>query len=85
MYDEDSYPEPENAAADDRLSLMQEFLDLEAKHKNLDREQKRLAEQSHKIQARMREIRQRLGSMLGFDDPMAAAKRSLDDEVAKLR
>jgi FtsZ-binding cell division protein ZapB len=76
MYDEDTEARDEcdAVAIDQRLSLLSEFVDLEAKHMHLDREQKKLAEQSHKVQARMREIRGRLGELLGFDDPMAAAK-----------
>ena len=81
MYDN----EPESTAVDERMVLMQQYVDLDSARKQMDKERKFLEEKSHKLAAEFRQVSERLRNLLGFDDPMAQAKRSLDDEVAKLR
>lgn len=83
MYDDD---EPATVAVDDRMLLMQQYVDLDAARKRMDREQKLLAEKSQKLAAEFRQVSERLRNMLGFEDhPMAEAKRSLASEVERLR
>ncbi len=72
-------------ALDERMVLMQQYVDLDSARKQMDREQKFLAEKSHKLAAEFRQVSERLRNMLGFDDPMAAAKRSLEAEVEQMR
>jgi hypothetical protein len=79
------YDETESVAVDDRMVLMQQYVDLDSARKQMDKERKFLEEKSQKLAAEFRQVSERLRNMLGFDDPMAAAKRSLNDEVANLR
>ena len=84
-YDDEPTEASEAVAVDDRLSLMQEFVDLDAKAQHLSRERERMASQSEKLEQRMRQIRNRLGGLLGFTDPMADAKAALKAEVEQMR
>ena len=77
--------EPQGIAVDERMTLMQQYVDLDSARKQMDKERKFLEEKSQKLAAEFRQVSQRLRNLLGFDDPMAAAKRSLDAEVANLR
>ena len=81
MYDEDT----DAVAVDDRIMLMQQYVDLDSARKQMDKERKFLEERSQKLAAEFRQVADRLRNVLGFEDPMASAKRSLDAEVAKLR
>jgi hypothetical protein len=83
-YYEDEAETTEAVAVDDRIELLRQFVDMEAKAKHLDREQKRLAEQGHKLHAAMRDVHERLGTMLGFDSRRDDAKQ-LKAEVEKMR
>jgi len=81
MYEEDSVA----GAVDDRLVLMEQYVDLDNARKQMDKERKHLEERSQKLAAEFRQVAERLRNILGFEDPMAAAKRSLADEVERLR
>ena len=81
MYDD----ETQAVGVDDRIVLMQQYVDLDNARKQMDKERKFLEEKSKKLAAEFRQVAERLRNILGFEDPMAQAKRSLEDEAAKLR
>ena len=81
MYDD----EPQDVEVDERLMLIQQYVDLDSARKQMDTERKFLEEKSHKLAAEFRQVSERLRTILGFDEPMAVAKRSLEAEVERLR
>ena len=77
--------ESESVAVDERMVLMQQYVDLDRARKQMDKERKFLEEKSQKLAAEFRQVTESLRNVLGFDDPMAQAKRSLTEEVERLR
>ncbi len=86
MTDYDGYEnDSEPTAVDDRLALMQQFVDLDTARSHMEREMKTLDEKLTRVHSEQRKVRERIGNALGFDDPMAGAKASLMTEVEKMR